>query len=101
MTFFQAKSLCLFLAMALSACTSAALYPDATILEIDGKEWFVRPMNQPNTWQAGPNRPPIDFVRPDFYPISIKAIEQVSGCKVVPGAVNNANQITMAAVDCG
>lgn len=84
----------------MAGCTVSSVYTDATVITMDGEPWFVRAMEDADTWQAGPDAKVEIVVRPAIYARNIRAIEQVSGCKVIDGSVTNMNGITMAAVDC-
>lgn len=85
----------------IAGCTVSSVYTDATVIMIDGEPWFVRPMQDPDTWQAGPDKgQPGIVTRPAIYATNIKAIEQVSGCSVIAGSVTNISGNTLAAVDC-
>lgn len=89
-------------ATAIVSCSNSSMYPDATVVVVDGQEWFARPMKEPNTWQAGPNVGANAgvVVRPALYARNVEVIERVSGCGVIAASVTNLNGYTLAAVDC-
>ena len=72
------------------------------MLNIDGREWYVSQMAEPNTWHAGPNQGWTTgvIVRPNLYVTNVEAIEAVSGCEVIASSVTNTSGYTMAAVQC-
>lgn len=90
------------LSLALCACTPAGIYGgEVTVIEIDGHKHDVQPYTaSPGVWmaqnsnQAGGLIDPTDWVR------NVRAIEIVSGCKVIAGSTKHSGMHTTASVDC-
>jgi hypothetical protein len=83
-------------------------YPDAQLVEIDGRAFFVnaQPRNGTGVYLAGPNEPTMGEAALGegmALPIAnVAAIEAVTGCKVAPETVRNTDVgTTFAAVRCG
>ena len=100
---------CLALAASLSACTVADYYPNAELVEIDGRAFYVDPRPQigPGVYMAGPNEPGMnealagDLVLNVNLPVAnVRAIEAATGCKVRPESVRAMGGNTLAAVAC-
>ncbi len=94
----------LTIAATLAACTKMEqYYPDASKTVVDGETFVVR-LLKPGTYQAIPNEPGkyglIGHPDATVWARNVRAIEQVSGCKVVPGAVKNDELISVAATSC-
>lgn len=81
-------------------------WPDAKVVVIDGQEHLVRKLpNVDDAYQAMENRPStqsaiIGVIDPLVYARNVRAIEQVTGCPVVPGSIQNSNNGTIAAAKC-
>lgn len=92
----------------LAGCTEMTdYYPNATTIEIDGREFFVnrQPNLGPGVYLAGPNDTQMDEVLLGAgftLPVAnVAAIEAVSGCPVLRETIRNQNTgTTFAAVDC-
>lgn len=96
------KTLPFFLLIALMGCTQQDFFPNADTTTVDGDIYVVR-QTQPGTFQAMPNEAPGKalFVNDaTIWANNVKAIEQVTKCKVAAGSVSNDFTITIAAVDC-
>lgn len=98
-----------FLALGLLAgCTQMTdFYPDAQVVEIQGRAFFVapRPANGPGVYFAGPNDPASAEVflgaGMALPAANVAAIEAVTGCPVLRETVKNQTTgTTFAAVAC-
>lgn len=94
----------LLLLVFLSACTTMDQYfPNSTLTTVNGEDYLVRQLG-PSTYQAVPNDPSKHSVFGTYdasvWANNIRAIEQVTGCKVPSGSVRNEMTNTVAAVDC-
>jgi hypothetical protein len=92
---------------ALASCTTMQQYwPDAKVVVIDGQEHLVRKLpNVEDAYQAMENRPTaqsaiIGVIDPLVYARNVRAIEQATGCPVVPGSIQNSGNQTIAAAQC-
>lgn len=85
------------------ACTTMEqYYPNASKTLVDGEEFIVRELS-PGTYQAFRNHPDLGYLvayDARIWGRNVKAIEQVTGCKVMPGSTRNTADNTVAAVDC-
>lgn len=92
----------------LAGCTEMRdFYPDATLVDIDGREFFVvaRPRNGKTIFLAGPNTEnPGIFESVDFgiSAQNVRAIEKVTGCRVLSETLVNIKHggTSYAAVKC-
>ena len=100
------KTIALLTVLALAACSQMEdFYPGASVVTIDGHEHLVRKLSgRASTYQAMENNPTVGQmmtgIDASIYARNVKAIEQVTGCKVALGSVENGSNITMAATDC-
>jgi len=89
----------------LTGCSTVSGYfPDSKVVTIDGIEYMARPLSAKNSWQAGLNRPTgssLLLINPTIYAGNVEAIEKASGCAVLLESVQNSDNSTIAAVDCG
>lgn len=92
---------------ALASCTTMQQYwPDAKVVVIDGQEHLVRKLpNVEDAYQAMENRPTaqsaiIGVIDPLVYARNVRAIEQVTGCPVLEGSIQNSGNGTIAASKC-
>lgn len=92
-----------FLMLLTSSCTPAGPLSDAKVLttEINHTSYDVQKIRQKkNGWAANPSNIWGGFIDPEIYIFNIKAIEKVSGCKVLRDTIINQGLNTMAAVSC-
>ncbi|MGG6894515.1 MULTISPECIES: hypothetical protein [Rhizobium] len=94
-----------FAFVVLAGCSTVSGYfPDSKVVTIDGTEYMARPLSAKNSWQAGLTRPTgssLLIINPTIYAGNVKAIEKASGCSVLRESVQNSDNSTIAAVDCG
>ena len=91
------------IAILTSACTRMEhFYPEAAKTIVDGEEFVVRQQGEGN-YLAVPNDPrPYNQMSIDARAASknVRAIEQVTGCKVIIESIQNRSVNTIAAVRC-
>lgn len=91
----------LLFAALLTACSTTAALNNVTYTTFGGETWFARQYGSPDVWQAGPDNPYASRKVPaQMYARNVQAIEQASGCKVVPGSESWPNNYMVAAVTC-
>jgi hypothetical protein len=101
--YFRMKNHMIAATLLLCACTPAGPFSSAPThrLSIDGQMWQVQQMPAgKDTWAANKEDPWGGWLDPRDYQRNVRAIEQVSGCKVVRETISNQGMNTTAAVSC-
>lgn len=95
-------SACLVALLSVSACSHSSITSSATSVVVDGQSLYARE-TKPGIWAAG-----FDNVMrqggvqgPERQMLFTRAIEQVSGCKVMPGSTSWVGSFMLASVTCG
>ena len=90
-------------AFIISGCTPGGLAASGPIteVEIDGVPTLVRKMRVDGySYAANPRDISGGWIDPSDYVRNVKAIEAVTGCKVLPVSIQNAGLQTIATVEC-
>lgn len=96
-------------ALALTGCTTMTdYYPDAQVVQIGGRPFFVAPQDHlgAGVYLSGPNDPKMNETVTGMdmtLPVSnVAAIEAATGCQVIPATIRNTphSSTTHAAVTC-